>query len=176
MNQRSNPEPEHPDELPPDPDLASDPQATASSAQPESPMPRIRLTVPVPAIVVEALELRRIDIVVLAQRCLAALWRKHTPERGPADKGPYAGEICYFQRVLDAPSETRTDPERLFEMFNRWHEEIRELALVVEDDAIRRELAQATADMAEWVAIAQKLVRLERGEDAAQIDWKVTEP
>lgn len=139
-------------------------------------MPRIRLTVPVPAIVVEALERHRIDVIALAMRSLAALWRKHTPERGPADKGPYAGEICYFQRLLDAPSETLTDAERLFVMFNRFHEELREQARAVADPAIRRELAQATADIAEWVTIAQKLVRLERGEDAAEIDWKVTEP
>lgn len=157
------------DEEPPD-------AAVPPAARPAKPERHVRLLVPVPWDVQEVCQRNGQDVVVLMHRAIAALIRKLTPERGPADKGPYAGEICYFQRLLDAPSEVLTLDERFFVAFNRFHEELREMTNVEASDAVRGEVAQAIADVAEWVTVAQGLVRRERGEDAPQIDWEVTEP
>lgn len=61
-------------------------------------------------------------------------------------------------------------------LLERFHEALRALSKTEGSDLVRREVLQAAADLAEWVANAQKVVRIERGEAAPEIDWKVTEP
>lgn len=174
------PSPERQDEHPPDPaDAPMDaagPEPTSAPAARPAPERRLRLTVTVPELVWQVCQRNEKDPAELAHAALRALWRKLTPERGPADKGPYAGEICYFQRLLDSPSEVLTMGEEFFVLLDRLHEGLRELSQTEGSDFVRGEVLQAVVDIAEWVTNAQKIVRLERGEDAPQIDWKVTEP
>lgn len=66
--------------------------------------------------------------------------------------------------------------EQFFVLLERFHEALRALSKTEGSDLVRREVLQAAADLAEWVANAQKVVRIERGEAAPEIDWKVTEP
>lgn len=162
------PSPERQDEPAPDP--ASQP------ARPARPKRHLRLVVEVPWEVDEVCRRNDQNLSVLIHRMVDELLRKLTPERGPADKGPYAGEICFFERLLDAPTEVLALDERLFVAFNRFHEQLRALEGVMGSDAVRAELARATADVAEWVDVAQGIVRRERGDAAPQTDWEVTEP
>lgn len=137
---------------------------------------RVRLSIPVPRLVDEVLRRAGRDPQDEINRVVGALFRKLTPERGPSDKGPYAGEVHFFQRLLDAPTETLTLEERLFVAMNTFHEGLLELAQVEGSDAVHGELRQLTADVAEWVDAVQQIVRRERGEDMPQIEWEVTEP
>ena len=63
---------------------------------------RVRLSIPVPRLVDEVLRRSGRDPQDEINRVVGALFRKLTPQRGPSDKGPYAGEVHYFQRLLDA--------------------------------------------------------------------------
>lgn len=162
------------DELPPDP--PADPPAALPAACASEAERRIRLSVVVPPTAFEVLKRHELDPMELALKSLGALWQKYTPERGPADKGPYAGEVCYFQRLLDSPSEVLTMGEQFFVLFKQFQDAVQKLSKAEGSDLVRREVRQAAADIAEWVANAQKVVRIERGEDAPKIDWEVTEP
>lgn len=160
------PNPEHQDEHEPDPAVPPTP--------PARPKRRLRLTVEVPWDVDEVCERNEEDFGVLAHRAVQELIRKLTPERGPADKGPYAGEICYFQRLLDLPSEVLAVQEQFFVAVRQLHEQVCDMKNVPGKEAVHAEIAQAAADFAEWVVIAQETVRRERGEDAPKIDWDVS--
>ncbi|MGE4164093.1 MAG: hypothetical protein AB7G23_20390 [Vicinamibacterales bacterium] len=137
---------------------------------------RVRLSIPVPRLVDEVLRRSGRDPQDEINRVVGALFRKLTPQRGPSDKGPYAGEVHYFQRLLDAPTETLTLHELLLVDAITFQERLLERATVEGSEAVHAELRQLTADVAEWVDALQQLVRRERGEDMPQIDWEVTEP
>ena len=109
-------------------------------------------------------------------RVIGALFRKLTPERGPANKGSYPGEVCYFERLRNSPPETLTVLERLFVSLNAEHEELLEQVQAAGDDADRAEVDQAAADLADWVHTIQEELRSRRGKDTAQFEWEVTEP
>ena len=160
------PNPEHQDDNAPGPAAPPTPSAR--------PKRRLRLTVDVPWEVDEVCERNNEDFGVLAHLAVQALILKLTPERGPADKGPYAGEICYFQRLLDLPSEVLALQEQFFVAMSQWHQQVRDMESVPGKETVHAEIAQAAADLAEWVVIAQQIVRRERGEDAPKIDWDVS--
>jgi len=155
----------------------TDPPVARTHRRPEAAGRRVRLSVPVPPLVDAVLARSGKDAGAEISRVLAALFKKLTPQRGPADKGPYAGEVYYFERLLDAPTETLTLAERLFVTLNRLHEELLELAHEEEgSETARREVEQAIEAIAELVDSAQAAVRDDRGEDTAQLEWEITEP
>ena len=137
----------------------------------------VRLAVPVPPLVRAVLERTGKDPSVEMHRVIGAFFRKLTPERGPETKGPYAGEVRYFERLNDSPSEVLTAPEEGFVLLNRAHEAFLEvLATKVSSEDVRRELEELAAGLAELVDAAQEIARTDRGEDTAQFEWEITEP
>ena len=137
---------------------------------------RLHLYVRVPRVVDDVLTRAGLDPGAEINRVIGALFRKLTPERGPANKGSYPGEVCYFERLRNSPPETLTVLERLFVSLNAEHEELLEQVQAAGDDADRAEVDQAAADLADWVHTIQEELRSRRGKDTAQFEWEVTEP
>jgi len=135
---------------------------------------RVRLSVPVPPLVQAALAHQGKSPTAELNRVIGELFRKLTPQRGPNDKGPYAGEVLYFERLRDAPIETLTLAERMFVHVVQAHQLLLDLRDVEGPDAVRGDVEQLTQDLAEWVDAAQEIVRAERGPDHSNFDWEAT--
>lgn len=164
--------PQRQDDPPRDPKVT--PAARASGAGGDRP---IRLLVPVPPIVRAVLTNAQLDPSDEMHRVIDALFRKLTPERGPATKGPYAGEVRYFERVNESPEEVRTLAEDTFVLLNRAHEALLQLMQAKQgSEQVTREVQELSAGLAELVDAAQEVARRDRGEGAAEFEWEVTEP
>lgn len=138
--------------------------------------PPLRLTVPVPPEVRAAFRRAEQDPSVEVHRVIGALFRKLTPERGPEDKGPLPGEVYYFQRLFDAPTETLSLPEQDFVLLVRMQEELAERARMAGSDRARRLHGLLERRLAKVVAALQDIIRTERGKDAAQLEWESNGP
>ena len=160
-----------------DDDPARDPKvAPAAPARGAGRDRPIRLLVPVPPIVRAVLTNAQLDPSEEMHRVIDALFRKLTPERGPAEKGPYAGEVRYFERVNESPEEVRTLAEDTFVLLNRAHEALLQLMQAKQgSEQVTREVQELSAGLAELVDAAQEVARRDRGGGAAEFEWKVTE-
>lgn len=137
---------------------------------------RLHLIVRVPRVVDEVLTRAGLDAGAEINRMIGALFRKLTPERGPANKGSYPGEVCYFERLRNSRPETLTVLEQLFVSLNAEHEELLQQLESAGNDPDRGEVEQAAADLGDWVNTIQEELRARRGKDTAQFEWEVTEP
>lgn len=138
--------------------------------------PPLRLTVPVPPQVREVFRRAEQDPSAEVHKVIGALFRKLTPERGPDGKGPLPGEVHYFQRLLDAPTETLSMPEREFVVLVRTQDELAELAEMEGSDRARRLHRFIERRLAKAVAALQDVIRTERGKDAAKLEWESNGP
>ena len=164
--------PQRQDDAPRDPEVAR--AARASRASGDRP---IRLLVPVPPIVRAVLTNAQKDPSEEMHRVIDALFRKLTPERGPAEKGPYAGEVRYFERVNESPEDVRTLAEDTFVLLNRAHEALLKLMQAKQgSEQVTREVQELSAGLAELVDAAQEVARRDRGQGAAEFEWEVTDP
>ena len=138
---------------------------------------RLRLQVRIPSLVKRALEAMGKSPETVVNEFIGNLWRKYTPERGPSAKSTYAGEVRFFERLLEVAPETRTVSEQLFVTAQEAWEALDKLATREgATEQARREARLAADALLERIHDIQELVRRERGEDAPQADWEATQP
>ena len=137
----------------------------------------LRITVQVPPVVDAVLRKGKKDVAAELNRAIAALFRKLTPQRGPS---PYAGEVYYFERLLDTPAECLTPAEQHFVLLHRAqqrHEELLQRARKEgASDAVIREIEHISRLLGELVGEALEVIREDRGEGTPQLEWEITEP
>lgn len=137
----------------------------------------LRITVEVPPVVDAVLRKGKKDVAAEINRVIAALFRKLTPQRAPS---PYGGEVYYFERLLDTPTECLTPAEQHFVLLHQAqqrHEELLERARREgASAAVIRELEHISRLLGELVGEALEVIREDRGRGTPQFEWEVTEP